>query len=359
MSTDDHLFDPMDPSTDGADWWSDFLTDPPPPAPLPPHSPPPLPPSPPLTAANAPRLFIVGMGYVGQYVARCVLERGWEVAGSVRTEEEREQLRAEGLNVFWYDLDQDYAGLEEDGLRWLRHATHLLATVPPVAIMDLDPVLSMHKDTILEAAVSDSLVWAGYLSSSSVYGDHGGKWVDEQAPCRTRPGTGASHRLAAERSWLMLRKETGRKLKSHVFRLAAIYGPGRSALETMERAYAASPPHAAADAASATAATPVEAPRGGGGGEEWKRPWDASEGLMGDTLMGDAADETPSAGILGHSDVDEFEAPRYVSNPFSNPFLPYVAPHSSHIPPIYLFASSAPTPFLPYVAPDSSHIPQI
>ncbi len=90
-------------------------------------------------------------------------------------------------------------------------ATHILSSVPPEG--DEDPVLVRYGD-----ALSDR--WLGYLSSTGVYGDAGGAWVDETAPT----GTGRrSARAAADRDWLAL--------GARVFRLPGIYGPGRSPLE--------------------------------------------------------------------------------------------------------------------------------
>jgi nucleoside-diphosphate-sugar epimerase len=76
----------------------------------------------------------------------------------------------------------------------------------------------------------------GYLSTTSVYGDHDGAWVDELAETRCARGSAGDHRLAAEREWLALEDATGGSLAVHAFRLAGIYGPGRSALDTVTRA---------------------------------------------------------------------------------------------------------------------------
>jgi len=93
----------------------------------------------------------------------------------------------------------------------LATATHILSSVPPEG--DADPVLARYGD-----ALDDR--WLGYLSSTGVYGDAGGAWVDETTPT----GTGRrSARTAADAAWL--------SRGAHVFRLPGIYGPGRSPLE--------------------------------------------------------------------------------------------------------------------------------
>jgi hypothetical protein len=64
-----------------------------------------------------------------------------------------------------------------EALERLRAATHVLNTIPPVADMDRDPVLVFHRDDLFREG--SPLRWAGYLSTTGVYGDHGGAWVDE------------------------------------------------------------------------------------------------------------------------------------------------------------------------------------
>ena len=89
-------------------------------------------------------------------------------------------------------------------------ATHILSSVPP--LVDGDPVLTTYGDVLAGK-------WLGYLSSTGVYGDAGGAWVDESAPIRGRRDS----RNVADQDWLAL--------GARVFRLPGIYGPGRSALD--------------------------------------------------------------------------------------------------------------------------------
>jgi nucleoside-diphosphate-sugar epimerase len=97
-------------------------------------------------------------------------------------------------------------------------ATHILSSVPPAADGS-DPVLVAHGAAIAAAPAR----WVGYLSSTGVYGDAGGAWVDESAPLRGR----RSGRLAADAAWTALHPE------ARVFRLPGIYGPARSALDRL------------------------------------------------------------------------------------------------------------------------------
>jgi nucleoside-diphosphate-sugar epimerase len=98
--------------------------------------------------------------------------------------------------------------------------THVLCSVPPDA--EGDPILRAHGATITRLRPA----WIGYLSTTGVYGDHGGDWVDEtMAPTPSEPRS--RRRLAAERAWQDLEPS------AHVFRLAGIYGPGRSAIDQL------------------------------------------------------------------------------------------------------------------------------
>ncbi|MEX2407980.1 MAG: NAD-dependent epimerase/dehydratase family protein, partial [Rhodovibrionaceae bacterium] len=108
----------------------------------------------------------------------------------------------------------------------LRGASHLLSSVPPDK--SGDPVLRDLAPCLKEAR---NLAWAGYLSTTGVYGDRGGGWVDEDTPAR--PGNPHSQRrAAAEAEWLGLCSDHG--LPVQIFRLAGIYGPGRSQIDALK-----------------------------------------------------------------------------------------------------------------------------
>ena len=97
--------------------------------------------------------------------------------------------------------------------------THVLVSAPPDEAGD--PVLDRHGADIAALA---GLRWLGYLSTTGVYGTRGGGWVDEGSELRPSSGR-AAQRAAAEREWL--------NLGAHIFRLAGIYGPGRSAFDAL------------------------------------------------------------------------------------------------------------------------------
>lgn len=175
------------------------------------------------------RLFIFGLGYTGLGAASYFQQRGWEVAGTCRTREKCERLAQRGIGTFHFDPN-DYDNLSGKGLDALRHATHVLSTVPPEGDNDIDPVLMAHAQQLSERA--EHFRWVGYISSTSVYGDYQGEWVDEGSELRAAGGKGWS-RVMAEHEWVALHDTFG--LPVHIFRCGGIYGPQRSALQTVER----------------------------------------------------------------------------------------------------------------------------
>ena len=117
----------------------------------------------------------------------------------------------------------DAASGEVRGL--LAGTTHALISIPPD--LEGDMVLRHFREDL--AALPD-LAWVGYLSTVGVYGDWQGQWVDETSP--TRPISERSlRRVQAERAWLDFGKAAGKRVE--VFRLAGIYGPGRSVIDTL------------------------------------------------------------------------------------------------------------------------------
>ena len=168
-----------------------------------------------------PRLFCFGFGYSAAALAARLRPRGWRLAGTARTSEKVAAMAAEGVEGFLFDRDRPLG----DPAAALEGATHLLSSVPPDAAGD--PVLDQHAADI---AACGSLQWVGYLSTTGVYGDRGGDWVDEDSTLAPT-GRRGERRLAAERAWLSLQRDHGPAVQ--VFRLAGIYGPGRNALEAL------------------------------------------------------------------------------------------------------------------------------
>lgn len=175
-------------------------------------------------------VFIFGLGYTGRRLAREITRQkpDWAVAGTVRRQAStREDPRVR-------ELAWDGGGLDRDGLEALAEATHVVSTVPPGADGG-DPVLGCVQGILRDTCRSPRLEWIAYTSTTSVYGDHGGRWVTEDSPTHAPPGSRAHARLLVEREWLALGAEPGMNATVHVLRLAGIYGPGRSALDTLRR----------------------------------------------------------------------------------------------------------------------------
>ncbi len=169
------------------------------------------------TSTSNNRLFCFGLGYTGGALAGALAEDGWSVAGSCREPEARGKLVDKGFEVALFDRQTALDAGRLEG------STHILVSVPPDA--EGDAVFDNLGEVI---AGLEGLAWLGYLSTTGVYGDRRGGWVDEGS--RRRPtGERSRWRRSAEDAWLGLWRRHGVPL--HIFRLAGIYGPGRSQLD--------------------------------------------------------------------------------------------------------------------------------
>lgn len=155
-------------------------------------------------------LLAMGLGYSAAALSRRLLAQGWRVIGTTRSPEKAARLQAQGIEpLIW-------PGTPLDGA--LAEATHILLSIAPDAAGD--PVIVAEADALRAARPK----WVGYLSTTGVYGDHDGGWVDETTPLT--PGTARGRqRVLAEAQWQALAADQGWPL--HIFRLAGIYGPGR------------------------------------------------------------------------------------------------------------------------------------
>ncbi|KPF63656.1 epimerase [Porphyrobacter sp. AAP60] len=144
------------------------------------------------------RLFIFGLGYTASRIAGALEMRGWQVDAT-----------GSAGNIDFDDPDAVRAAL--DG------CIHVLSSVPPARQSGADLVLERYADDIAGKRL-------GYLSSTGVYGDRQGAWVDEATPTIAQSGEGRRNaRAEADLAWL--------GMDARVFRLPGIYGPGRSALD--------------------------------------------------------------------------------------------------------------------------------
>jgi len=164
--------------------------------------------------------FCFGLGYTGEALARVLLARGWRVSGTCRDPVRADRLKGLGINVHLFDGKMPL----HNATKTLAEVDYLLSSVPPDKLGEA--VLDHHSSDI--AAMSERLAWIGYLSTTGVYGNRNGEWVDENSsllPSSDR----SQRRVEAEERWLSLGR--GSSVPTHIFRLAGIYGPGRSMLD--------------------------------------------------------------------------------------------------------------------------------
>lgn len=154
-------------------------------------------------------LLSFGHGYSARALSRILLPQDWRIIGTTRSEDKAARLMNEGIEPrIWPGADMGPA---------LNGATHLLISAAPGE--EGDPVLAELRDEIASRAAQ--FEWVGYLSTTGVYGDHQGNWVDESTPLTPATKRGIA-RVKAEADWADIPG-----LPLHIFRLAGIYGPGR------------------------------------------------------------------------------------------------------------------------------------
>lgn len=153
-------------------------------------------------------LLSLGHGYTAQALARRLIPLGWRVIGTTRGR--RADLGGQGVEAHLWP-GSPLAPL-------LAEATHVLSSIAPDEAGD--PVIAAEGEALRAAGPQ----WVGYLSTTGVYGDHAGGWVDEETPLTPSTRRGQA-RVRAEGEWQAL------GLPLHIFRLAGIYGPGRGPFE--------------------------------------------------------------------------------------------------------------------------------
>lgn len=155
------------------------------------------------------RLLSIGHGYTAQALAARLVPEGWHIVGTTRSADNLKQITATGVeSVKWPGADLPALIAEFPNI--------LISAGPDSAG---DPVLAELREAFVQSA--SALCWVGYLSTTGVYGDHKGSWVDEQTPLTPSTARGQA-RVDAEAAWQAISD-----LPLHIFRLAGIYGPGR------------------------------------------------------------------------------------------------------------------------------------
>jgi nucleoside-diphosphate-sugar epimerase len=166
------------------------------------------------------RLFCFGFGATAAALTLRLKTQGWRIAGTTRTREKMKGLTAQGIEAYQFDAPMPHAATALAG------TTHVLVSAPPT--VGGDPALTHHVHDL--SALSPRPRWVGYLSTTGVYGDHQGEWVDETTP--TAPSSErARRRIAAEHAWAAWGAAVG--VPVQIFRLAGIYGPGQNQLVSL------------------------------------------------------------------------------------------------------------------------------
>jgi|TARA_B110000908_G_scaffold168407_1_gene223256 nucleoside-diphosphate-sugar epimerase len=155
------------------------------------------------------RLLSFGHGFSARALAARLIPEGWHIVGTTRSADKMDEIAATGVEpVLWSNSDIKALISEFPNI--------LVSTAPgPTG----DPVLESWRDDLAKAA--SDIRWLCYLSTTGVYGDHQGGWVDEQTPLTSSTLRGQA-RVAAEEAW-----QAVPDLAVHIFRLAGIYGPDR------------------------------------------------------------------------------------------------------------------------------------
>lgn len=172
-------------------------------------------------ASSGKKLFCFGYGYTAGYLADILRPLGWRISGTTTDPGKQEHLEKSGIEAVVFEDNHPLT----DPYETLDGVTHVLLSIPPGD--KGDPAFSPHG---FDIAGIKTLEWVGYLSTTGVYGNRDGNWVDETSPPAPDSRRG-SLRLKAEEQWqsLLIHED----LPLHIFRLAGIYGPGRCALDSV------------------------------------------------------------------------------------------------------------------------------
>ena len=168
------------------------------------------------------KVCIFGFGYSADFIAKSLSKLAFNVTGTSRNENRRKYYKKLGYEL----VDFNAAEVEKA----LRDTTHILMLIPPNKVGQ-DPVLSLFLPLLKK--YRDQWQWIGYASSTSVYGNHNGAWVNENTQTnKDNVGYRGRQRLAMESAWLDIGSQFG--LPVHIFRIAGIYGPYRNALKAIK-----------------------------------------------------------------------------------------------------------------------------
>ena len=163
---------------------------------------------------KSPCLLIFGHGYTASALVDHLGTEDWEIFGTTRNVDTADLLKENNITPLMWSDDTSIKAV-------IKRSNYILHSIAPTEVGD--PVYEKFAEDIIARSIN--LSWFGYLSTTSVYGNHDGQWVDEKTPVNPSGNRGLL-RVNAENTWARINN-----LPLHIFRLAGIYGEGRSPLD--------------------------------------------------------------------------------------------------------------------------------
>ena len=163
---------------------------------------------------KSPCLLIFGHGYTASALVDHLGTEDWEIFGTTRNVDTADLLKENNITPLMWSDDTSIKSI-------IKRSNCILHSIAPTEVED--PVYEKFAEDIIARSIN--LSWFGYLSTTSVYGNHDGQWVDEKTPVNPSSNRGLL-RVNAENTWARINN-----LPLHIFRLAGIYGEGRSPLD--------------------------------------------------------------------------------------------------------------------------------
>lgn len=172
-------------------------------------------------SSRSKKLFCFGYSYTASFLVERLRRQRWDIAGTTTDDEKLLFMKRQGIEALLFDNNAPL----NDPFQTLKHVTHVLVSIPPGADGDI-----VAKQYGADLARMPQIEWVGYLSTTGVYGNQDGGWVDEKTVPEPTSRRGEL-RMKAEQQWQQFYQHDG--LPLHIFRLAGIYGPGRSAIDSV------------------------------------------------------------------------------------------------------------------------------
>ena len=164
-------------------------------------------------------LLIFGYGYTAKFVCAKFSRKNWQIYCTTRNSEKTKEIRDLKVTPIFFNDEEKIKNILNDD-------AYILTTAPPEN--GKDPIIENYGHLLKKCR--ERIKWAGYLSTTSVYGDKKGEWVTEDTELEPNLERSIS-RVAAENSWITLGDNLS--IKTVIFRLAGIYGPGRSLVDRL------------------------------------------------------------------------------------------------------------------------------